>query len=291
MAQRVFPFPVLREESIDFVDPNSGFTAEVDRLLESDNASVCYALSGGNMVSRLMQEGLAKFACVVCAPSTMYRTLEVFDGAMDIKRNGEKTILEAVHKVRLEDSLVASPPFFRPIVIAAEDICRKAEDVDGLNPIYLGREIRFPAGAIIASAGWIQLGGGKDGMFVLNEDKKLKEGVIRVEGSDSHGYFFNLFVAPRLYRKIKKCPTSLLHHRQSVLTHALSAALHGLAKDFSEADSENSEGWMQFANLRILNNLLEQEGEPNWTAPKFDAEKAATAIRPHFIPDLDDDND
>ena len=291
MPQRVFPFPVLREGSIDFVGPDSGFTAEVDRLPEADSASVRYALSGDNLISRLIHEGRAKFACVVCAPDTMYRTLEVFDGRPNVKGGEKKPMLEALQEVRLEDSLIASPPFFRPIVIAAEDIRRKAEDFDGLNPIYSGREIHFLAGAIVASAGWIQLGGGEDGMFILHEDEKLKEGMIRVEGNDSHGYVFNLHAAPGLYRKIKKCPSTLAYHRQSVLTHALSAAMRWLANEFSEANSDNPEGWRQFANLRLLGDLLEKEGQPHWTAERFfDADKAATAIRPHFIPDPDPDD-
>ena len=288
MAHYSFPFPVLRADTLDFHE-SAKFTAEVQRPHGAGNATVRYTLSDNNLISRLIREDYAKFACVVCVPSTMYRTLEVFNEQLNFQDEENQIELQVTHNFDLENSLVSSSPFFRPVVIATEDIDGKIENSDRLDSIW--EEVFIQRGAIIASAGWIRLGGGVEGMFILRQDEKLKEGMIRVEGNPTQDYRFNLYAEPNLYRKIRNCPRPLVSHRNSVLTHALSSAFRYIKSDFEKLDAEDIDGQEKYANLRILKNLLKDAGELDWTEEGFNADKAATAISPHFIPNFEHNDD
>ena len=291
MIPRVFPFPALRLDAIDFTPERALYGATVRRFPESGIVSVRHVILGDNLISHLLSDGKAKFACVVCAPSTMYRTLEVSSTPPDSKNEDGKPALEVAQEVGLEDSHVAAPPMFRPIVIAAEEI-RQVVDADatGLNSIYSGREVHFPQGSIIASAGWMQLGGGGEEMLVLHDDKSLKEGMIHVVGDTSHGYRFIVKAASGLYREIRRSGKSRKDHRDSVLTHALSAGLQLLANEYGrDAEEDESNSWKQYPNLRLLSDWLREKGQPTWCDDGFSADKAATALKPHFIPVESDD--
>lgn len=290
MTPRIFPFPALRADSLDFAPECAAYTAAVKRVADSGIVSVQHILSGKNLLARLLVDGRAQFACVVCAPSTMYRTLEVFSVPPTSGNSGGQPTLESLQEVGLDDALISSPPMFRPIVVAAEEVGLTTGDGDGLNPIYSGREVHFPKGAIIASAGWFQLGGGGEEMLILHPDSLLKSGMMKVEGDTSHGYRFQVKVADDLYRQIRRCPSSRKAHRDSILTHALSAGLQLLAREFGETEaSEESGGWEQYPNLRLLRDWLQEKEQPIWSEPGFCAEKAASALKPHFIPEQEDE--
>ena len=291
MTPRIFPFPALRADSLDFASERADYSASIKRVSESGVVAVRHILAGDNLIARLLSDGRAKFACVVCAPSTMYRTLEVFPDSPDSGNSGGKPSLEAAQNVGLDDALIAAPPMFRPIVIAADDVRMTADASAGLNPIYSGRDVHFPKGAIVASAGWFQLGGGGDEMFVLHVVDSLENGMIEVEGDTSHGYRFKVNVTGDLHRQIQQCPQSRKDHRDSILTHALGAGLQLLDRDFGDGSSANeSGGWEQYPNLRLLRDWLRDKGQPIWGEEGFSAEKAATALKPHFIP-AEADND
>ena len=292
MVSRVFPFPALRSDAIDFAPDRADYAAKVARIPESGIVSVRHVVSGDNLILRLLSDSRAKFACVVCAPSTMYRTLEIFPNPPTPTKNGEQSALECAQDIELEDALVASPPLFRPIVIASQDVRLMADADAGLNPIYLNREVHFPKGAIIASAGWIQLGGGGEEMLILHDDPALKKGMIHVFGDTTHGYRFVVKVASDLYREIRRGADARKDHRDSILTHALSAGLQFLANEYGNDEAEDeSGGWKQYPNLRLLAEWLQERGEPMWTQEGFSAEKAASALKPHFIPPAGNSDD
>ena len=296
MVSRIFPFPALRSDSIDFESARADYNAKVQRFSDSGSVSVRHIISGDNLVAQLLDNGKARFACVVCAPATMHRTLEVFSGATE-KSSGDsgKPTLEAAQDIGLEDALIASPPLFRPIVVAAQEVRLKVDDGAGLNPIYSGRDVHFPEGAIIASAGWIQLGGGEEGMLILHDDPNLQKGKMVVDGDTTHGYRFIVKAASGLFREIRRGGESGKEHRHSILTHALSAGLQMLANEYGKADGDEvddeSGGWRQYANLRMLSEWLREKDEPIWDEDGFKAERAATALKPHFIPPARNDDD
>jgi hypothetical protein len=296
MTARLFPFPVLRmtAASGEVQPPYQGgaqFLSEVSRK-SGDDANIVHNLQGENLVSSLLRQGRAKFACVVCVPSTMYRTLAIFDGKFGGGEKGGQPFIEARQRVPLADSLLSSPPFFRSLVVAAEEISRTVGEGDGLHKAYHGKNIVFPEGAILAAADWMELGGAGS-LLVLRQDENLAEKTIRVDEDTQQGYRFIVRVPVELFRQLKICPQSRRAHRDSIFTHALSRGLEILVRHYGPDSSsgEESGNWEEYANLRWLQSELKSKDYADWTEEGFCPEEAATLLRGHEIPaDMAEDN-
>ncbi len=68
-----------------------------------------------------------------------------------------------------------------------------------------------------------------------------------------------------------------------------------MAKDYGpdKQDSEEGDGWKEYANLRWLQSELKSKNYRDWTEENFHAEEAATRVRGHEIPGTEgaDDGD
>ncbi len=294
MATRLFPFPVLRMAQVEGGRgeaqppylPGAEFRAEAVRKANAGKVTITHILRGKSLVFDLLSEGIAKFACIVCVPSTMYRILDLYNGDYSEQKENDNHTIKADHKICIKDTLLSSPPLFRSLIVATEEIRHKVRRVDGLHEIYVGKRITFPEGAILAAADWIVFQGA-GGLLVLREDEKLADKTMYVKEDTQHGYRFVVWVPPNLFRQLKECPPDRRAHRDSILTHALSRGLEILARRYgsgSSNDEKEASGWKEYANLRWLQSELKNNDYPDWTEEDFHAEQAATLVRGHNIP-------
>ena len=72
------------------------------------------------------------------------------------------------------------------------------------------------------------------------------------------------------------------------MTHIVSAALALLQQDQREDDGE--EGWRTHSNLTALAHYLEAQGLPLWDHEGFHPERVATALYPHLLPQLGEED-
>lgn len=281
-----FSFPVLSPDSIDYSD-ECAYGAEAARSSNSSSVSVSHRLDGGGLVSQLVKNGQAAFACIVSLPATMYRRVEVADSTdlahvqtIDYSQSGYG-----------QDTVSMDSPMFRPVVLTTEKVEQQSVARDRLAFHWAGAGIVIPKGSIIAYDEWQRFGGSEGGLFEVEEDPNLADGQMRVQEETNNGYRFRIFVGARLYESIKESVPGARHyeHRNSVLTHALSIAFNILKQDLNLAEDK---AWKEHVNLRLIAEKLEQAGQRHWSdGEDFDPEVAATALYPHIFPEDDSGED
>lgn len=276
MAARAFPFPVLSEASICYIDRVS-YKAKVSRNAEGGNILVEHRLSGNNLVASLINEKRAKFACVVSVPATMHRETHSVD------REGE---LLAVQSIPCDEGELSTTPRLRPIVVCTESIGPKlVEDSDGLDPFYNGEHVSFPDGAIIADADWQDFRGHGSILRVRNDEKR-EFGTFEVTISETEGFYFIVYAAPALYDFLQH-PGERGDKCLDILTHAFTS---GLAKLHAHKALREGE-WKNYQALQILHQDLTARGLKTWEDDDFSPELAATTIYPHDVEFEEEQND
>ena len=277
-----FPFPVLSPDSVDY-DDGMEYSAKIVRTPGTNTVRVRHTLVGESLVSHLLREGTATFACIVSVPTTMYRRIFAADSrAQDCQQ--EVDYSESGHG---DDTDAVESPMFRPVILAKEAITKKAEEGAGLGELWAGSTIEIPDGAIIAFDDWARFGGEGGGLLIIERSADLANGQIEVEADASAGFRFRVKAGGKLYDSLQS-PEGHAQHRVSVLTHALSVAFQILKDDF-----KNKTAWQDFINLRLVADKLEREGAGHWSYGGFSPERAATILYPHIFDDAlaEDDDD
>ena len=276
MEARVFPFPVLSEASICYLDRVS-YQVDVGRNKQGGDIIVEHRLSGDNLVASLVNDGRAKFACVVSMPLTMFRKVYPLDGG------GE---LVAIQRIPCDEGELSGTPMLRPVVVCAKSIPPVlAVDSHGLDPFYAGEHIRFLDGAIIADAGWQDFRGHGD-ILRIRRDDKLELGTFKVTISETDGFYFVVNAAPGLFEFLQN-PNGRGDYCMSIMTNAFSIGLSQL-----RSTQVLRENWQNYQSLQVLYRDIEERGLKTWDDDEFSPELVATTIHPHlrfFEDDSDDD--
>lgn len=264
MEARALPFPVLSDASICYVDRVS-YRASVSRKAEGD-ILVEHRLSGGGLVASLVNDGRAKFACIVSVPMTMFRKVYRLDG------DGE---VVAMQRIPCDEGELSGTPKLRPIVVCAEKIPPvTVVESHGLDPFYAGEHVQFPDGAIIADGGWQDFKGHGDILRIRKGDG-LEPGTFQVTISEQDGFYFLVHAAPDLFRFLQN-PNGQNEYCMSVMTHAFSSGLSQLRDN-----AQLRANWENYQSLQILHRDLEARGLKTWEDPEFSPELAATTIHPY----------
>ena len=267
MSARAFPFPVLSESSICYVDRVS-YKATVNRRAEGGDIIVQHRLSGDNLVASLINEGLAKFACVVAVPMTMHRKVYPVEGEGEIV---------ATQNILCDEGELSKSPKLRPIVVCTKSVGPTlVEDSHGLDPFYNGYHVRFPDGAIIADADWKDFKG-HGSILRIRSDDSLEFGTFEVTISETEGFYFVVSVGSELFQFLQH-PGERGDRCMDILTHAFSS---GLAK--LHADEVLRETWRNYQALQVLHQDLTARGIKTWEEDDFSPELAATTIHPHDV--------
>ena len=269
METRVFPFPVLASDSLCYADGVS-YNAHISSVEQSGEISVAHRLTGNNLVASLVADQRAKFACVVSVPLTMLRVTYSHQGG------GE---LSADQRIQFEKNELSGTPKLRPIVVCTEEFGpTPVQPPHGLDDFYAGDHVRFPDGAIIADAGWMQFGAHGSILRIKKGGEDMLPGTLHVTISTEDGFYFIVTVASDLYTALQN-PNGQNEHRMSVLTCAFSAGLAQIQRDRDLRDRD----WKEYQSLQILHRDLEARGLPTWEDSAFSPELTASTIHPHII--------
>ena len=264
MEVQAFPFPVLSEASICYVDGVS-YRASVSRKQDGD-IIVQHRLDGDSLVASLVNNGRAKFACIVSVPLTMFRKVYSLDG---------EGSAPTVQRIPCGEGDFSGTPMLRPVVVCTENIRPvPVADAHGLDPFYTGEQIRFPDGAIIADAGWQDFRGHGD-ILRIRKDDTLAPGTFKVTIADGDEFHFVVWAAPDLFRFLEN-PNGRGDYCLSIMTHAFSSGLAQL-----RSDPGQRENWRNYQSLQILHRDLEERGLKTWEDDDFSPELVATTIHPH----------
>lgn len=261
-----FPFPVLSETSLCYVDGVS-YEAHIHRRDEEDDITVEHRLRGDSLVAALVNEKRAKFACDVSVPLTMCRRIYPLDG------DGE---VVAMQRIPCNKGEFSGIPRLRPIVVCAERIPPTlVRDFHGLDAFYSEGHVQFPDGAIVADAGWKKFGG-HSGLFWIECSSDVPPGTVRVTESTSDGFYFVVSVHPEDYA-LMQTPGERENECRGVMINALTDAMSELR------NGDLRHEWRDHQSLQALYRDLEAHGVPTWEDDDFRPIYAATTLRPYAL--------
>lgn len=275
-----FPFPVLSPDSADY-DDGVEYSAKITKMGDVPAVGVRHNLCGDSLITNLLQDGKAAFACIVSVPSTMYRRIFVADGgAPECCQN-----IDYSESGYGEDTDAVESPMFRPVILTKDKITKKATQCAGLGKLWQSSDIKIPRGAIIAFDDWARFGGSGGGLLIVERGAELANGQMRVSADITAGFRFRIRVGGELYDRLHS-PAGQARHRISVFTHALSAAFQILKDEYYEKSV-----WREHINLRLVTEQLNRAGAGHWGDADFSPEQAATILYPHIFDDTGEGDD
>ena len=270
-----FPFPVLGPERLDYISACSYQTSDWS-VKNGDTVSLRHRLEGDCLVSRLVAEGKAKFACIVVVKTTMYRRTFVHDSGGELFADQTFTIQRGMRTIEA--------PKMLPLVIhTSADSAITPATADGLDSLWEQRQFALPKGAILAQDRWHEFIPGAGHLLKVKLNENMEPGEqLRVHISSNDGGYFLAHVSPDLFRGLKIAAAhgeEQCRHRDSILTHALSV---GFAK-CANPDDEEEAGFASLENFQSVRRLLQSHNVPAWDEDDFDHCRAACVILPHVI--------
>ena len=266
-----FTFPVLSDVSLDYLS-GVEYSARIDIIGDGDKIIVSHKLVGNSIVAKFLKEHKASFGCVVSLPATMYRKVFICD-----THAATPTEITATHKIDYEESgynASVELPQFRPVIIKkGDDSIDGSEKDSGLEDLWSGSEIHFPSGSIIGYDNWMRRGGALGSFIVIRQDPDIPPGSIKVELIKEQGFRFRALVHPSFYKDLDAPENPRVW---DIYIHIFSRGLEKLA-----ASKMKQKEWEEFTNLKLLDMLLKEHGQPRWDADEFHPELVATIIRPY----------
>ena len=273
-AIRSHNHPVLESGNLSFPFGQYGvdFTSRDDRC----SFSLKHWIKDAPLVSRLLKEGRAEYACTVASPVSSYRDVHVSS--------------EAKHEIRWDLKDLGEPPLFTPMVVCVSP-CQLilGKDRDGVHDMWDGLHINLEPGSRLALGSVIQLKSSIRHMLSLRQDDTLEDGSFQV-GAEMEPFCFIVKLSPNLYRCLRFQEDRT---QKNIMTHIVTACLARLQRDFSKENDEENDGggWRAYRGLVAFSELLDSKGLPHWTdQDNFYPERVATALYPHQLPPEDEEN-
>ena len=272
-AIRSHNYPVLESGNLSF--PVGQYS--VDFTPRDDRCSFLlkHSIKDAPLISRMLQEGVAQYACTVASPISSYRHTQVSS--------------EAKHQIRWDVEDLGEPPLFTPMVVCVSP-CRLtlSKERDGVHDIWDGSHVSLERGSRLAIGGVIHLQSSIFHMLSLRKDDTIEDGGFKV-GIGKEPFRFIVDLSPNLYRCLRYQENQV---RASIMTHIITACFAALQRDaIQENHGEDDEGgWRENRSLAALAENLNSKGLSDWTHQDFHPERAATILYPHEIPTEDEKN-
>lgn len=267
---RGFPYPVLEEGNLSF--PAGKYTPDIQMGADGFSATIHHALQGAPLISRLIEEGNADYACTVSIPKAGYRKL--------YRSNNPN------QSVQWDRDSVGEPAILHPLIVCHRQFECKFSTTDGVSNAWIGRIGVFEPGSKVALGPFFRTASSMQSLLSFTPDSELDSGQFTVKPCSEDGFYFVVKVAPELHRFLQQ-PEDHRSHRNSIMTHIVSCCFEFLAKGYKKDNEEES--WRSHRNLLALAADLESRGLPIWDADEFIPEKAATVLHPHQIPRSESD--
>ena len=258
--------PILETGNQAFPDGTYSITLQQD----SDSASIhiSHRLEGTPLLSRLIEDQKAQFACIVSSPRSAYREIHLSS--------------EPTHKVDCDASNLGEPPLLTPAVLCVRNTKLVLDsERDGVHPIWDGRHIDLQVGSRIAVGNVIQFVASITHLLSLHADENMHAGGFGIEiESEPFGFRANLHPDLHGFLRYRTGPI-----RDHLMIHIVTACLARLQQDYSDGNGEDDDSEYGFpSQLEALADLLESKGLPHWNDEAFRPEKAATILYPIHIP-------
>ena len=230
---------------------------------------VVHEVEGAALVTRLLESGDARCACVVSSPKSGYRHLHM----------GEC----AEQEVRWDVADLGEAPLFTPAIIClTQRKLRLSSARDDVHSIWDKQPITLLKGSRLALGNVVQLQSSILHLLSLQQDDRLGDRQFHVE-IESEPFRFRANVGAALYRCLRFSGGITRHN---IMTHIVTACLARLQHDYDDDDDET--GWQSHRNLRAFADYLTANGQPHWTDGAFRPEQVATAIYPLALPEVNE---
>ena len=269
---RSFAWPVLQRGNTSY--PDGSYTAEIEPDRDRRSFRITHDIRGAPLIARLIGEEQARYACTVASPIASYRTIH--------------TSASPTHRVEWSHDDLGTPPLFLPLVVTTSEVRLTLDaNVDGVAALWHGRGIRLLKGSKLVIAPPFQLRSSLQQLLIFQVNEKLSDGQFEVHPDTNDGFKFIVAMAPDLHRFLMhpRAPD----HRRNIMTHIVSSAFASLRHDYRGDDG--AEGWRSHGNLVALARYLEDQGLPIWDEDGFHPERVATALYPHRLPPVGEDDD
>ena len=256
-------FPVLEPGNISFPDGvyRVGFEPGNDRC----SFVVRHSIDGAPLISRLLEDGRARYVCIISSPVSSFR----------------KTFLSstASHQVQWDVDDLGEPPLFTPMIVAMTDQdLALTQDRDGVHEIWDGATVRVPAGGRLAIGDVVELRASLFHLLSFRSDDTLAPGTFRVD-TQSEPFQFVVKLSPDLHRFLQNKEQGT--QREHIITHIVTACMAGLQRDYAKNDDEG--GWQSYRPLVALAQYLQDQKVGHWADDDFHPELAATTLYPHIL--------
>ena len=264
---RSLPYPTIEDGNFSF--PDGDYRAIAQQSGNSGTKIILrHELKGAPFVENLIQDGKARFACLVSVPKTGYRKLHMADSSEQ--------------EITWDLGVVGEPPMLGPVVLyVGDDLSHKLTPKDGVAKTWRNQKIDIPKGARLARGRYLGCSVAIQRLLKVRCKENMKPGSFTVSPNSNHGFYFCLEAAPDIFQFLQN-PQGQLALRSSVLTHAVSQCFNILKSDYgaSGEDDEKVGQWEQYKNLVSLSDWLETQKLPHWSEEDFDAVLMATHIYP-----------
>lgn len=265
-AIRSHGFPVLEAGNISF--PNGRYTLEFEPGNDRSSFVLRHRIDGAPLISRLLDEGKARYVCAVSSPISSYRRTHVSETESQ--------------RVQWNESDLGEPPLFTAMIVSLSECSLElSAQRDGVHEIWDQQTVSLQRGSRLALGHVVQLRSSILQLLTLHADEDLGEGEFYVDALTEQGFQFRVRINPDLHQFLKVPRNDGI--REHVMTHIVSACLSLLKRDF-HGDSEDEGGWKSHRNLRALADYLESRDLPHWSDEEFRPEQVATKLYPHSIP-------
>lgn len=258
--------PILESGNLAF--PQGRYFVSLERDEGGERFSLAHRLEGTPLLTRLIADRKAQFACTVSSPRSAYRKIHLSSAPR--------------HDVDCDAADLGEPPLFTPSVLCVCDTEIVLDsDRDGVHEIWHGQRVELKVGSRIAVGNVIQLVASITHLLSLHADDTLPEGAFAIE-IESEPFGFRANLHPRLHTFLRYRSGLIRDH---LMIHIVTACLARLQKDYSggDGDDEDADG-ESHSQLKGLSDLLESKGIPHWADEEFRPEKAATILYPIVVP-------
>lgn len=265
-ATRSQRHPVLEAGNVSF--PKGRYVVE---FIPQKGRACCllkHDLEHAALISRLLDEQVARYCCTVSSPVSSYRRIHFSD--------------DSSQEISWDPDEMGEPPLFTPMVIASAScsvrLCSKQDDV---HRLWTGQTVEIQNGYRLAVGPVVRLKPTLLHLLRFNQGPELEEGRFRVD-AESQPFQFVVTLSTDLHRflQYEKGDVAWRH----IMTHVVTACFALLQRDFSTTEGLDANEGQVDRNLEALGDFLEEKGLPHWRDPEsFRPEVAATTLYPHLF--------
>lgn len=271
-ASTSFPFPVLGGyERMDYVSPCAYKT--LDWQVSGNDVKFRHQIEGDGLVSQLVSQGTANFACTLVMKETMYRRTFIADGG------GGLSVNQSIH-IEANNRSSGAPMILPFVAYKGKDKSFTTDNSMALDRLWSGQTFVLPKGAIIAMEQWREFSLDLGNLLKIKKDDHLLPGHMRVKAIPDQSGYFLVDVSPDLFSDIRKAKVKggdKNLHLNSILTHALTAGFSHLSECRDDEEMKTCE------NFQSVMRRLQKNNIATWEDDDFDPLEAACFWEPHRL--------